>query len=124
MRCGSTLAGERQFCGHCSPTIHENAVELVDLILDGKVDPADLKRRHAIGVEVEGEHTDDPKKKDQIAREHEAENEFYYPATKKPKGKKEALRWVSPKSKAEIMPGGSLGGTGDTFTIGVGAGGN
>ena len=74
--------------------LHDNAAELADLILDGKVNPSDLNKRHSIGVEVEGEHTDDPKKKSKIAREHEKENPLYYPDKPKPKGKKEALRWV------------------------------
>lgn len=74
--------------------VHENAVELVDLMLEGKLDPKDLRKRHEIGVEVEGEHTSDPKKKEKIAGEHEKENPLYYPAKKKPKDKKEALRWV------------------------------
>ena len=43
---------------------------------------------------IEGEHTSDPKKKSKIARTHEKENPLYYPSKPKPKGKKEALRWV------------------------------
>lgn len=72
----------------------ENAVELANLLLDGEVSPSDLHARHAIGTKVEGEHTSDPKKKARIAREHEKENPLYYPSKPKPKGKKEALRWV------------------------------
>lgn len=55
---------------------------------------ADLKKRHAVGVEVEKEHTSDPKKASEIANTHEKENELYYPIDPKPKGAKEVLRWV------------------------------
>jgi hypothetical protein len=92
---------------------------LVDALL-GECDPKDKAKRHAVGVDVEGEHTSDPKKKDKIAREHEKENPYYYPRTKKPKDKDEALRWITPRAKADIMPGGSLGGTGDSTAIGGG----
>ncbi|MGV0949137.1 MAG: hypothetical protein ACOYB3_00535 [Azonexus sp.] len=82
-------------CGKVqSESLQPDAAELADLLLDGQVDPADLGKRHAVGVEVEGEHTSDPQKKARIARTHEKENPLYYPSKPKPKGKKEALRWV------------------------------
>lgn len=67
-------------------------------------------KRHAIGTEVEKEHTSDPKKASEIARTHEKENPLYYPPHPKPKGAKEALRWVKarPKPKMSFYP--SMGG--------------
>lgn len=63
---------------------------------------ADLKKRHAIGVDVEQEHTSDPKKASEIAATHEKENKLYYPLKPKPKNAKEALRWVKEDAAAGL----------------------
>lgn len=57
--------------------------------------PEDRRRRISIGAKLEKEHTDDPKEQRKIARTHMRENPEYYPLTPKPKGAKEALRWVT-----------------------------
>jgi hypothetical protein len=54
-----------------------------------------------IGAEVEREHTDDPAKARQIAKDHLRENPRYYPTGKRPKGKKEALRYESIMAAAD-----------------------
>jgi hypothetical protein len=84
------------------------AAEIVDILLDHCGHCA--ADRHRIGVEVEKEHTDDPKKASEIASTHERENPLYYPPRPKPKGAKEALRWIKarPKPKMSFYP--SMGG--------------
>jgi len=57
--------------------------------------PEDQAKRLKVGIGVEGEHTRDPKEKKKIAQTHTRENPDYYPLTPKPKGAKEALRWVA-----------------------------
>jgi len=71
------------------------AAEIVAALLDhcGHC-PEDRAKRLKIGTEVEGEHTKDPKEKRKIALTHMGENPHYYPPTPKPKGAKEALRWM------------------------------
>lgn len=82
-----------------------NAAALVAVLLDNQ-----KAKRHSIGVEVEKEHTSDPKKASKIASTHERENPLYYPPHPKPKGAKEALRWIKaqPKPKTAFFP--SMGG--------------
>lgn len=64
--------------------------------------------RHAVGVDVEKEHTDSPKKASEIANTHERENPRYYPSYPKPRGAKEALRWIKsrrgPPPKMSFYP--------------------
>ena len=77
-----------EHCGHC---------------------PEDRAKRLKVGIGVEAEHTSDPKEKKKIARTHMGENPDYYPPKPKPKGAKEALRWVKSnktiaKPKAAFYP--------------------
>lgn len=65
----------------------------------------------SVGTELEKEHFRGGKPKDTTPREvaatHLGENPNYYPLSKKPKGAKEALRWVKsgmPKPKASFYP--------------------
>ena len=55
-----------------------------------RFDPEQLR----IGTEIEKEHTDDPAEARRIAQDHLRENPRYYPTGKRPKGKKEALRYI------------------------------
>jgi hypothetical protein len=56
------------------------------------------RNQHEIGTKLEKEHFRQGKPKDktpgQVADTHLRENPQYYPTSRKPKGSKEALRWV------------------------------
>ena len=71
-----------------------------DSLVDQLIPPPPIEERsqHEIGRELEKEHFRNGKLKDktpgEVADTHIEENPKYYPATKKPKGAKEALRWV------------------------------
>ena len=73
-----------------------------------------------MGRKVEKEHTDDPKEAEKIAKDHlrEPGHSRYYSRLKKC-GLADELK-VKVPPKADIMPGGSLGGTGDSTAIGGG----
>ena len=70
------------------------AEQIVAALLDHCGHCSDRDKRLKVGIGVEAEHTSDPKKKRKIALTHMGENPDYYPAKPKPKGAKEALRWV------------------------------
>lgn len=95
------------------PAADESRAEyIVATLLDHCGDcPED--RELAIGTELEKEHFRGGKPKDTTPREvaatHLGENPHYYPLSKKPKGAKEALRWVKgnsamPKPKGSFYP--------------------
>ncbi len=66
-----------EHCGHC---------------------PEDFAKRRRIGTEVEKEHFQGGRNVDRtpgaVAQTHMRENPHYYPTHAKPRGAKEALRWV------------------------------
>lgn len=67
-------------------------------LVDQLIPPLDERSQHEIGTELEKEHFRGGKPKDKtpgaVADTHLGENPRYYPTTRKPKGSKEALRWV------------------------------
>jgi len=79
------------------------AAEIVAALLD-HCGHCDSDKRLKVGIGVEAEHTKDPKEKRKIAQTHMGENPNYYPPTPKPKGAKEALRWIKRKPKASFYP--------------------
>jgi hypothetical protein len=96
------------------------AEHLVDVLLNEvKYDPDEV----AMGIEVEKEHTKDPKEAEKIAKDHlrEPGNSRYYSKMKKCGLTKE--HDVKPKPKAEIMPGGGMSEVGDTLGLGIAGGG-
>ncbi len=66
--------------------------------IDQLIPAVEERSQHAIGTELEKEHFRNGKPKDktpgQVANTHLGENPRYYPTSKKPRGKKEAIRWV------------------------------
>jgi len=78
-------------------------VIVATLLEDCGTCPEDRAKRLKVGIGVEAEHTSDPKEKKKIARTHMGENPDYYPPKAKPKGAKEALRWVK-SNKAIAKP--------------------
>lgn len=95
---GKRLAALRQRRGE------SKAVTVVTTLLEdcGECSDDDAKRLK-VGIGVEAEHTRDPKQKKKIALTHMGENPDYYPPKAKPKGAKEALRWVK-SNKAIAKP--------------------
>lgn len=74
----------------------------------------------AVGTKVEMEHTRDPAVAEEIAADHLTEDPNYYRKLQKA-GLADELK---PKPKADIMPGGGVGGpVGDNTAIGVAGGG-
>ena len=56
--------------------------------------PGLFKKQLDAGIKIEKEHTPSKAKRAKLAKTHLKENPHYYPLGKKPKGSKEALRWV------------------------------
>lgn len=80
--------------------VHSKYPDIGESLVDQLIPPIPLEERsqHEIGTELEKEHFRGGKPKDktpgQVADTHLGENPRYYPTNKKPKGAKEALRWV------------------------------
>lgn len=94
MKCGATLAGKQQFCAHCDPSIRESAVRLANLLLDGEIDPAELRKGTK---DEEEEHDMPPKLARKTARQHLTRvDPHYYTKTAKCLGEGQRCECTDP----------------------------